>query len=61
MKSVWSFLAPRSGYSSGIGSFTLQTRSAVAHTSSAVSRIFAPVRTNSVSGMDEPSPAPFWT
>ena len=43
------------------GSFTLQTRSAAAHTSSAVSTIFAPVRTKSASGMDEPSPAPFWT
>ena len=39
----------------------MQTRSADAHTSSAESRILAPVRTNSASGMDEPSPAPFCT
>ena len=52
---------PRSGNSWAIGSFTLHTRSAEAQTSSASSRIFAPVRTKSASGMDEPAPAPFWT
>ena len=39
----------------------MQTRSADAHTSSGSSTIFAPVRTKSASGMDEPSPAPFST
>ena len=39
----------------------MHTRSAAAHTSSGESRIFAPVRAKSASGMDEPSPAPFWT
>jgi hypothetical protein len=61
VKSVWSCRAARSGNSSAIGSFTLHTRSAAAQTSSAESRIFAPVRTKSASGMAEPSPAPSWT
>ncbi len=54
-------MRPRRWYSSGSGSFTLHTRSAAAQTSSASSTIFAPVRTKSASGMDEPSPAPFST
>ena len=36
MNSVWSLRAPRSGNSSAMGSFTLQTRSADDQTSSAV-------------------------
>ena len=61
MKSVWPLRSPRSGNSWVIGSFTLQTRSAAPHTSSAVSRMVAPVRTKSASGIADPSPAPFCT
>jgi hypothetical protein len=61
VKSVWSLRSPSSGYSCAIGSFTLQTRSAADHTSSAESRILAPVLTKSASGMAEPSPAPLCT
>ena len=61
MKSVWCGRSPRRWYSSGTGSFTLHTRSAAAQISSASSMMVAPVRSKSVSGMDEPSPAPFCT
>ena len=48
-------------YSSGTGSLTFSTRSAVPHTSSAVFRTLAPAAVNSSSGSDEPSPAPVST
>ena len=51
----------RSPYSGGIGSLTLSSRSASAHTSSAVSARWAPTALNSVSVIADPSPAPAWT
>ena len=46
-----------SGYSGAIGSLTLRMRSPVAHTFSALGRIFAPAAANSPSVIDEPTPA----
>lgn len=55
MNNIWS---PRiRWYSSAMGSLTLSTRSALSHTASAVSRIFAPAAVKSSSLMEEPSPA----
>src|ERR1700684_3199515 len=47
-------------YSIRVGSLTLSTRSAPAHTPSAVAITCAPAALNSESGIDEPSPAPAW-
>ena len=47
-------------YSGSMGSLTFSSRSASAHTSSAVSMIFAPAAVKSASWIADPSPAPFW-
>src|SRR5277367_4294 len=47
-------------YSIGVGSLTLSTRSASAHTSSAVAISCAPAALKSLSAIAEPSPAPAW-
>src|ERR1700730_402169 len=47
-------------YSIGVGSLTLSTRSASAHTSSAVAINSAPAALKSLSAIAEPSPAPAW-
>ena len=58
MKSVWPLrMRP---YSASMGSLTLSSRSASAHTSSAVSTICAPAALKSLSEIAEPSPAPAW-
>ena len=56
MKSVWPLrIRP---YSASMGSLTFSSRSASAHTSSAVSTTCAPAALKSLSEIAEPSPAP---